>query len=296
VPEVTPYFQSAQLSVAAYRCTAGPHDRPFLEQHRDFSVSFVRAGTFAYRTGGRLHDLVPGAVMVGRAGDEYTCSHEHSTGDVCVSVHLPADTLDALECDSRRWRSGGVAPRAELVVAAERLGAAAIDPDAGGVDEAAIAFVARYADGMMGGRAARTPTPHDRRRATRAALWIDAHAVEAIGLHDMAAQAGMSPFQFVRTFAAVLGVTPHQYLLRCRMRLAARQLAAGRVPVTEIALASGFADLSNFIRTFRRAAGVPPSEFRKIVQVPARVTALRSPHESESHSLGRVRPGRVARR
>jgi AraC-like DNA-binding protein len=296
VPDVTTHFQNAQLSVAAYRCTAGPTDTPFVEQHRDFSVSFVRAGSFAYRTGGRLHDLVPGAVMIGRAGDDYMCSHEHSTGDVCVSVHVPADTLDALECDPRGWQSGSVAPRAELMVAAERLAAAAADTDRGGVDEAAVAFMARAAALAPGAVGVRAPSAHDRRRATRAAAWIEAHAAETIALADMAAAARMSAFHFVRTFAAVLGVTPHQYLLRCRLRQAARRLARHEAPVTDIALATGFADLSNFIRTFRRAAGVPPSEFRKIVQVPARGAALRSAHESESHSLGRVRPGRVARR
>jgi AraC-like DNA-binding protein len=295
VSEVTRHFHDAHLSVYAYRCSAGPADAPFMEQHADFSVSFVRAGTFAYRTGGRLHDLVPGAVMVGRAGDEYSCSHEHSTGDVCLSVHLMPGTLDALDCDPRSWRSGAVAPRADLMVAAERLSAAVTEPDSVGVDEAAVAFVARYASHARAGAREAAPSFVDRRRATRAAAWIEAHAAETIALADMAAAARMSAFHFVRTFAAVLGVTPHQYLLRCRLRQAARRLARHEAPVTDIALAAGFADLSNFIRTFRRAAGVPPSEFRKIVQVPARGAALRSAHESESHPLGRVRSRRVAR-
>jgi AraC-like DNA-binding protein len=61
----------------------------------------------------------------------------------------------------------------------------------------------------------------------------------------------------------VLGVTPHQYLLRSRLRHAARLLADDDRPVTQIALDVGFADLSNFVRTFHRAAGVPPRAFRR---------------------------------
>ncbi|WP_309971851.1 helix-turn-helix transcriptional regulator [Variovorax guangxiensis] len=61
----------------------------------------------------------------------------------------------------------------------------------------------------------------------------------------------------------VLGVTPHQYLLRTRLRHAARLLAAGEQPVTEVALEVGFADLSNFVRSFHRAAGVSPRRFRQ---------------------------------
>jgi AraC-like DNA-binding protein len=58
-------------------------------------------------------------------------------------------------------------------------------------------------------------------------------------------------------------VTPHQYLLRCRLRRAAGLLADDGRPVTEVAYEAGFADLSNFVRSFRRAAGVSPRTFRK---------------------------------
>jgi len=76
-------------------------------------------------------------------------------------------------------------------------------------------------------------------------------------------------------FGAALGVTPHQYLVRCRLRDAARLLAAGDTPVTEIALDVGFADLSNFVRTFHRAAGVPPRAFRQAARGERRLLADR---------------------
>jgi AraC-like DNA-binding protein len=61
----------------------------------------------------------------------------------------------------------------------------------------------------------------------------------------------------------VLGVTPHQYLLRSRLRHAARLLADDARSVTDIAYDVGFADLSNFVRTFHRAAGISPLKFRQ---------------------------------
>jgi len=103
----------------------------------------------------------------------------------------------------------------------------------------------------------------DRRRAVETALWIDAHSHEAIELEDAAAQAGVSAFHFLRAFSAVLGVTPHQYLLRSRLRHAARLLADDARSVTDIAYDVGFADLSNFVRTFHRAAGISPLKFRQ---------------------------------
>ena len=76
-------------------------------------------------------------------------------------------------------------------------------------------------------------------------------------------QAGLSAFHFLRLFSDVLGVTPHQYLVRSRLRHAARRLADDDGTITDIAYDVGFADLSNFVRTFRRAAGVPPLKFRQ---------------------------------
>ena len=64
-------------------------------------------------------------------------------------------------------------------------------------------------------------------------------------------------------FSKVLGVTPHQYLLRVRLRRAARLLADDSRSITDVAFDAGFADLSNFVRTFHRAAGVSPREFRR---------------------------------
>ena len=82
--------------------------------------------------------------------------------------------------------------------------------------------------------------------------------IEPIELEDAAGEAGLSPFHFLRLFSSVLGVSPHQYLVRSRLRHAARLLADDERPVTDVAYDVGFGDLSNFVRTFHRAAGVSP--------------------------------------
>ena len=87
-----------------------------------------------------------------------------------------------------------------------------------------------------------------------------------MGLESAARQAGLSPFHYLRVFSRVLGVTPHQYLVRSRLRRAARLLADEERSVTDIAFDVGFADLSNFVRTFHRAAGVSPRGYRRAVK------------------------------
>ena len=95
------------------------------------------------------------------------------------------------------------------------------------------------------------------------ALWLEAHSDEAIDLDRTAAASGVSAFHFLRMFSAALGVTPHQYLVRCRLRRAAHMLAHDASSVTDVALTVGFNDVSNFVRTFHRAAGVSPGGFRR---------------------------------
>ena len=86
---------------------------------------------------------------------------------------------------------------------------------------------------------------------------------------------GVSAFHFLRLFSRVLGVTPHQYLVRSRLRRAARLLADDDMDVTEIAYDVGFGDLSNFVRTFHRAAGVPPMKFRQAARGVRKISRAR---------------------
>jgi AraC-like DNA-binding protein len=74
--------------------------------------------------------------------------------------------------------------------------------------------------------------------------------------------AGLSRYHFLRAFKSVTGVTPHQWVLRARLRDAAHRLATSRSPVTEIAFDAGFTDLSNFIRGFVAKYGVSPRKYR----------------------------------
>ena len=99
------------------------------------------------------------------------------------------------------------------------------------LDEVGLLLAARFVE-IVSATAApqvrpqRVDRARDRRRAVEAALWLDAHAHEPIDLETAARQAGLSPFHFLRLFARVLGVTPHQYLVRCAA--APRGAAAGR--------------------------------------------------------------------
>lgn len=260
----TTLLRTAPISVIDYRCGAGPSDQPFAELHESHSVSYVRRGSFGYRYRGAAFELVAGSILVGHPGDEYTCTHDHARGDECLSFQLAPAAVEAIGDGAQIWRIGCVPPLPELIVLGELAQAAAEGRSDVGLDEAGVLFAARCVE-VISGRRRKAPQARacDRRRAVQAALWIDAHSQERIDLQDAAREVDLSPFHFLRLFATVLGVTPHQYLLRCRLRHAARLLADDSRSVTEIAGDVGFADLSNFVRTFHRAAGVSPRRFRQ---------------------------------
>ncbi len=257
-------LRDGAVSIVDYRCTAGPTEKAFVEEHRSFSVSYVRKGSFGYRTRGQSHELVAGSVLVGRAGDEFMCTHDHHVcGDECLAFHLQPEAMEAVGLDPANWSSTGLPPLPELMVMGELAQSAADGTIDVGLDEVGWLFPARFAQFVSGRKSPRSPAvARDRRRAVEA-VWLDAHSHEAVDLDGAAAQAGLSPFHFLRMFAKVIGVTPHQYLVRLRLRHAARLLADDSRSITDVALDVGFADLSNFVRTFHRAAGVSPGNFRR---------------------------------
>ena len=266
----TTVLQSGSISVLDYRCEAGPADEPFVELHDGFSVSYVRKGSFGYRFRGESFELVAGSILVGCPGEEFMCTHDHHVhGDECLSFQLAPVLVEAIgegtvACRSGVWHAGALPPLPELMVLGELAQAAVEGVGDIGVDELGMLLVSRFVTAVSG--RTRNPTQvrsRDRRRAVDAALWIDAHSHQAIDLESAASQAGLTSFHFLRLFANVLGVTPHQYLVRCRLRRAARLLADDARSITDVALDVGFADLSNFVRTFHRAAGVSPRRFRQ---------------------------------
>lgn len=252
------------VSVTEFIC-GGDDDRTPVA-HARWSLSYVRRGSFGCRCRGRQFQLVPGSFMVGRPGDDYVCTHEHHDGgDECLAFFFAPELVDEVAWrKAARWESGAAPPLAELASLGELAQAGLGQRHDIAVDELGLVLAGRYVDLMASDkRDALKATPADQRRAVRAALWIEAHSDQPLSLAGTAAAAGLSPYHFLRSFAAVLGVTPHQYLVRCRLRKAARLLADPERAVTDVALDVGFADLSNFVRSFRRAAGVPPLAFRR---------------------------------
>lgn len=265
--QVTELARSALLTVVDFRCQATPASPTFVEVHRRHSVSFVRRGSFGCRTRGKAYELVAGSLLIGHTGEEYVCTHDHHDGgDECLSFQLSDELVASLEAGAKVWQVGALPPL-QATMALGALAQLAADGSSDvAVDEAGVALAGRFVELALDRSQPRPPSrisPRDRRRAVEAALFVDERCHTELTLDRLAAESGLTPFHFLRLFRNVLGVTPHQYLVQSRLRRAVRLLASDARAITDIAYAVGFGDLSNFVRTFHRAAGVSPRAFRR---------------------------------
>jgi AraC-like DNA-binding protein len=91
---------------------------------------------------------------------------------------------------------------------------------------------------------------------------IDAHIEQRISVEALARLANLSVCYFVRAFKQSVGVTPHDFLIRRRIARTKELLSSTDLPLSEIALAAGFADQSHCARRFRQHVGMSPRDYR----------------------------------
>lgn len=257
-------------------CDAGPEVAPFEEMHPHASIAFVTQGGFGYRSSAGSAVLGPGAVVLGNAGAPYTCTHAAPGGDRCLSFGYSAAVVEEVAASlGRKDRfQRPFLPAAPAFAALPALASTAAQGAGPSLEEIAVEALGRALSAGAADGASANVRPRDERRAVEAMRAIDASASEPLSLAEMASRAGLGRFHFLRAFRAATGTTPHQYLVAARLRRAAQLLLTTALPVTDVAMEAGFNDLSNFIRTFHRAAGRSPRAFR-LRGSPARAPALR---------------------
>ena len=83
-----------------------------------------------------------------------------------------------------------------------------------------------------------------------------------IGINEMANAVNLSRWHFTRKFTEIEGISPHDFLLSLRMRLARRLLLTTNLSIKEIAEMCGFKDSAYFSRVFKKANNLTPPEYR----------------------------------
>lgn len=236
-----------------------PHETAPRHAHPYSNVSLVVAGGLRERVGSAVAVAAPLSVVIKPAGTEHeTIVAEAGARLVCLRLSAElAAAAGALS--SWRWLHGGAPTRHLLRLVAL---SAAEDRGAGACMEDEVHDLLVTLSGA--------PPAHARgiapRWLVRARERIDDELATPMRMRDVARGAGVHPVHLARAFRAYLGCTGARYLARRRVAAAARMLAEGRLPIVDIAHATGFADQAHLTRTFKEVTGLTPRAFRRLVR------------------------------
>ena len=250
-------------------CTARPGDRAFEEKHDGVCIAVTLKGSFRYRTTQGEALLAPGAILLGNDQHCFECGHAHSVGDRCLSFHFTSELFERMvaETPGARHLQFGlpcVPPLASLTGPLAMAEVARDRGDANELHEASLRLAGAVIELVAHGRGPRrAPSSLDEKRIGSALRRIEKEGEDTnLSLIGLAREASMSPYHFLRTFRAIVGMTPHQFVLRTRLHRAAVRLLRSNETIAKIAFEAGFGDLSTFNHRFRRALGMTPASFR----------------------------------
>jgi AraC family transcriptional regulator len=255
-------------SVSDVVCTAGPRDRPFEERHSDFNIAIVTLGSFQYRAAAGRELMTPGSLLLANANENFECSHEHDTGDRCLSFGYSPEYFGRLAADAGANR--GPFQFHSLRLPQLHTLSAIVTRACAGLAGACVIWeelslqLATRAVQLIRGLPDSGPRPAAAlSKVTRVVRLIERHPDAQLTIADLARNAGLSPYHFLRTFEHLTGITPHRYIRRARLRLAAQRLLMEPTQVLDVAFECGFGDVSNFNHAFRAEFGVSPRMYRR---------------------------------
>jgi len=236
--------------------------------HETFSIGAVTGGESLYLNGRAREHVRGGAVVLMNPGDVHACNPLGREPWSYRMFHVDSRWLGALQGDPERGADAvfrpyaAIASRSAVLYARlQSLYALCADPAAAALEkqDAALDFFTRLHGTLQ-------PAPavarHPERQVQRAAEYLRDNRTGTPTLDDLCAAAGLSPSYLIRAFKARYGMTPHAYLVDCRIQYCRERLRRGH-PIADVALAAGFADQAHLQRAFKRHVAATPGQYRK---------------------------------
>jgi AraC-like DNA-binding protein len=228
------------------------------------AVGVVLSGSFEYRAQNGAATAVPGTVILGNRAECFRCHPRDGSGNRRQVVHFDQEFLNdvAEGCGlaKARFHVAAIPPgrfSGAVFGAMRRLALDKEDHEEAAYDLAEAALLANRC-----GTAPTTVSTRNQQRVLSIVRHLERYYHEPWPLKTMASLARLSPCYFLRIFRTVTGQSPTQYVMNARLRAAANDLLTSRAPVSEIALKTGFNDISHFNASFRSVFGRSPTHWR----------------------------------
>jgi AraC-like DNA-binding protein len=233
--------------------------------HDGYSLGAIEAGVERFRYQGSDHVAPAGTLVMLNPDEPHTGQAEVDAGWTYQMLYIEPETLRRLTGNEAFFPEAATydpALAAAYRHAFDRMWTA---PD----DIAFVSDFTQLVDAIVQryGRNTRTSVGavQDQRRRPAMQRVLDRIEAELDGdlrIEQLADEAGLSLFHFVRVFTAAFHATPHQYV-QARRAARAKSLLARHVSPSDAAAAAGLTDQSHLNRWFKRTYGVTPAQYQQ---------------------------------
>lgn len=250
--------------------TAGPAVNRTIHRHEGCTeLLYVFAGEGVYTAGGHSYPIGAGDVLLYNQGDlhEVISSSSREICDYCFGIAgltfegLPTGHLCAADEAFVRpagGRNAELASLSRLLYQTTEENTPISREIAGHLLPALILLAA----GLPADERSQTQDKNIV-LAHRMRQYIGQHFQNPLTLEEIGAVFGISPYHAAHIFKEVVGVSPIQYMIRCRIGEAQNLLIASDYSATQIAAMVGYASVQHFNAIFTKIVGLPPIRYRK---------------------------------
>jgi AraC-like DNA-binding protein len=234
--------------------------------HETFSIGAIRKGRCTYLNRTQRQQVGVGSVVLMNPGDVHACNPVRDEAWAYRMLYFDAAWVGRIQHELS-GRGDGLQPFAATATSNTRLYDALnslydvlCDPQVDHLQkhDTALNFM------MDVQRSLSTADAVPARRnagLVRAAEFIHDNCTRSLKLKEICSAASLSAAYLVRAFKAQYGMSPHAYLINCRIEFSRRQLRLGR-PLAEVALAAGFCDQAHLQRSFKKFVAATPGQYR----------------------------------
>jgi AraC-like DNA-binding protein len=235
--------------------------------HAGYVIAIIERGVEAYDYRGRTHFAVPGDIILINPDTVHT-GHAGVKSGWSYRVFYPCiDLLQGLAEDMAQKK--GDIPYFDATVIHDPLLARDMQRLHRILERSASRLDRQFWFNAVMGRLLAThagnpppikPPRHEHRALQKAVAYIHDTLCENISLEALSSHAGLSPYYFSRIFTRHMGLPPHAYRKQLRIHKA-KQLLRNRIPISQVAVETGFADQSHLTRHFKQIVGVTPGQY-----------------------------------